>query len=306
MILPREEQLIAVSSNSENDPQSTVTLTGTSAAGRIAPGGSKDFYIYLPTFDPVSPATTVELSVKVNIFDDGPCLVSYTREVSLMKVQRNVINNYNFLIIPTLRHPESYYFFNVGTEGSPVYVDFAKHNEGANDQLGMGDLYTTPGSWNVLTPNQWANLFSNTDNGLAKVGNQYGWVFLRDGFVKPFDCDNPTALGRGTRTITINDNFTQLLTVTSYTSTQWTSMEDSGAVFIPLSGAFPETPIKDQVVQQYTYYYVPDFKKEKNMYFYFDCKYGEQNKVVKLKQFSIKAGTNLNQNVSGYYVRQVL
>lgn len=291
------QQLIAETNPTGAD--SAVTLIGCADAGTIAKGGNKSFLIYLPTYDPGT-GNKVTLHVRVKI---GRKI--YTRTVRLDKLERNMIYTKDFALTPAIVTEEPMPpFFRISNASSDYdTIFFYNNNNGAADQLSLGTKYTTAGSWDVLDNSQWAKMFSETTNGLAKVGNQYGWVFLpavADGFEMPTGCSNPTGgtADNGKYTVTLYQGGNVQTAVMSYTAEQWASMEAAGALFLPIDIS---TLDKNGV---YMYYYVSGIGKTNNMYFLIK---GETNKDGTYKNFSITAGTNSNKDVNnGYYVRQTI
>lgn len=295
------QQLIALTNPTGAD--SAVTLIGCADAGTIAKGGNKSFLIYLPTYDPGT-GNKVTLHVRVKI---GRKI--YTRTVRLDKLERNMIYTKDFALTPAIVTEEPLPpFFRISNASSDYdTIFFYNNNNGAADQLSLGTKYTTAGSWDVLDNSQWAKMFSETTNGLAKVGNQYGWVFLpavADGFEMPSGCLPPTAgsADNGKYTVTLYQGGSVHTTVMSYTAEQWASMEAAGALFIPIDVVIPTE--KDKEKSTYTFYYVPGIKKEQNMYFLATCK--TQKKNINIMDLTIVAGTNVKQDVNGYYVRQTI
>ncbi len=287
------QQLIAETNPTGAD--SAVTLIGCADAGTIAKGGNKSFLIYLPTYDPGT-GNKVSLHVRVKI---GRKI--YTRTVRLDKLERNMIYTKDFALTPAIVTeeplPPFFRISNASSDYDTIY--FNNNNEGAADQLSLGTKYTTANSsWEVLTMAQWAKMFSETTNGLAKVGNQYGWVFLPYEFTLPTGCSNPTA---GTLNGTSYNVNIATTAVSSYTAAQWASMEEAGALFIPLE-VQQQNGAKKEV---YTYYYVGSSQgKNNNMYFFSSCELKGDGSI---KTFSIKAGTNSGQDVNnGFYVRQTV
>lgn len=301
----------------ESHSQGTVTLTNTSAAGSIAAGESKPFYIYLPTFRPASAGERVSLTVKVTTLE-GSYKASYSRTARLDSLKRNIINDYNFLVNPTLRQVEEYFFFNVGTEGSPVNVDFAKHNEGAVNQYTMGGQFngseSVGTSSTLLTPAQWKVLFTTSGNGFAKVHGQYGFVLLPPSFEYPISCDGKTPTpgtadnsdaDKATNwTVTIIDNGVTSA-VREYSDSEWNDMESAGAVFIPMTEAAAPTE-KNKTNNEYSYYKTPSMGKKNNMYCLSSKTTNKDN--TNIKSFSISVGINLDKDLkdlSPYYIRTI-
>lgn len=310
------QQLIAETNPTGAD--SAVTLIGCADAGSIAKGGNKSFLIYLPTYDPGT-GNKVSLHVRVKI---GRKI--YTRTVRLDKLERNIIYTKDFALTPAIvtEEPLPPFFRISNASGDYDTVYFNNNNEGAADQLSMGTIYTSGSSWTALTSTQWSKMFSETTNGLAKVGDQYGWVFLpaeEDGFELPTGCSNPTTATYANNAYTVtllNNNTTTTdptISVTTYTSEQWASMEAAGAVFLPLLCELPALTSADKnPVTNYTYYYVNGKAQAVNLYFGFSyqrvqVKISGSNVIV-LKNLSISAGVNRNagNNTYGFYVRQTV
>ena len=292
------QQLIAETNPTGAD--SAVTLIGCADAGTIAKGGNKSFLIYLPTYDPGT-GNKVSLHVRVKI---GRKI--YTRTVRLDKLERNMIYTKDFALTPAIvtEEPLPPFFRISNASGDYDTIYFNNHNEGAADQLSLGTKKSSSSSsWRVLDNSQWAKMFSETTNGLAKVGNQYGWVFLpaaEDGFEMPTGCSNPTAgsADNGKYTVTHYKDGSVFSAVTSYTAEQWASMEAAGALFLPIEIVME----KNKEKSTYTFYYVPGIGKKCNMYFLATVKTDNNTSI---KNLTIVAGTDLDQKVeNGYYVRQ--
>lgn len=137
------------------------------------------------------------------------------------------------------------------TNTSTTTSDYAPALNGdeefANNKRTVGGVV-----WETLSKNEWFYLLftrSNADNlrGVATVNGVNGWILLPDEWTDPKPDGKQFKNGHG-------DNGCQYYkTVNEYTPTQWTEMEASGAVFLPVAGRRDGSSVSE--VDCYGYYW---------------------------------------------------
>ncbi|MCR4665266.1 MAG: InlB B-repeat-containing protein [Paludibacteraceae bacterium] len=117
--------------------------------------------------------------------------------------------------------------------------------EWGNNQIVYGNNVYAPGTWRTLTADEWHYLFYVRENArdrfsLGKVNGVNGLILLPDDWNMPPSLDFISLYDAGW-----TDNAEGYYTnddpgsygLNEYTATQWKSMEDNGAVFLPAAGS---------------------------------------------------------------------
>lgn len=142
-----------------------------------------------------------------------------------------------------------------------------------DERVAYSDVYDTANSTYVITPDQDDVFFTNADGFKVNVGgtDQTGWRTLStEEWQYLFDTrtfNNGANTGEGysyQRATIINsdatsvygvilypDNYTLQTGATSYTSTEWTTMEENGCVFLPAAGNRSFSNVDDVGVRGY-------------------------------------------------------
>ena len=148
----------------------------------------------------------------------------------------------------SLEHSSDYY--PGGYEINNLTGGYAKADWGVYNQIGN----TSPGTWRILTMEEFLYLFHGRPNaaqllGFGTVNGVQGTIILPDNWETPEGITFSSAFDKGVKWVgeyfkyenSKSDNFSHNI----YTSAQWDKLESKGAVFLPEAGCRHETTVKD-------------------------------------------------------------
>ena len=128
---------------------------------------------------------------------------------------------------------------NAPTKSSTSYSDYQTFVDWGTNQIGSD----TPNTWRTLTYDEWMYIFYNRPNAqslfaLGSVNGVNGTIILPDNWTTPAGVSFVASTTKGLYWDgsyyynSNGDNFSH----NTYTSEQWSKMEQAGAVFLPTSG----------------------------------------------------------------------
>lgn len=128
---------------------------------------------------------------------------------------------------------------NAPTKSSTSYSDYQTFVDWGTNQIGSD----TPNTWRTLTYDEWMYIFYNRPNAqslfaLGSVNGVNGTIILPDNWTTPVGVSFVASTTKGLYWDgsyyynSNGDNFSH----NTYTSEQWSKMEQAGAVFLPASG----------------------------------------------------------------------
>ena len=128
---------------------------------------------------------------------------------------------------------------NAPTKSSTSYSDYQTFVDWGTNQIGSD----TPNTWRTLTYDEWMYIFYNRPNAqslfaLGSVNGVNGTIILPDNWTTPAGVSFVASTTKGLYWDgsyyynSNGDNFSH----NTYTSEQWSKMEQAGAVFLPASG----------------------------------------------------------------------
>ncbi len=130
----------------------------------------------------------------------------------------------------------------IDRRGYPITGDYAEYDWGVHNAISNGG--NQAGLWRTLTNNEWAYLLSSradAANKMAKatVCGKSGLILLPDNWSLPV----------GMNMTTNNGSYTTSTNV--YDATQWQTLEQAGAVFLPITGYLNDSYAANSVNQGY-------------------------------------------------------